>query len=226
MSSLTSPPSGPGAAGSASNRGPPGSTTGRASTTTTTTPAGGNAGGGGDRSAASAAGGGPDGGPEEVPHLLATFAAYLQRLQSPDFNPAPVPISSLALALSGLHMSALVYFCLKACVWAAHDWQTLVFSSGYEEPDVQQVLVQNGKRGLSPGVDYAACKRAASDVVIICVCCVCSLSPDVDYAACKRTASDVVIICVCCVCSLSPGADYAACKRAASDVAILCVLCV
>ncbi|KAF5836244.1 hypothetical protein DUNSADRAFT_6196, partial [Dunaliella salina] len=46
---------------------------------------------------AAAAGGGQGGGPEEVPHMLATFAAYLQRLQSSDFNPTPVPISSLGL---------------------------------------------------------------------------------------------------------------------------------
>jgi len=35
--------------------------------------------------------------PEEVPHLLATFRAYLDRLQAPDFNPPPMPISSLSL---------------------------------------------------------------------------------------------------------------------------------
>lgn len=33
----------------------------------------------------------------EVPHLLSTLAAYLQRLQSPDFNPAPMHVTSLAL---------------------------------------------------------------------------------------------------------------------------------
>lgn len=52
-----------------------------------------------------AAGAGPAGAfgqPIVVPHLLTTMLAYLQRLQSPDFNPGPVQLSSL-MPVSGAH---------------------------------------------------------------------------------------------------------------------------
>lgn len=39
-----------------------------------------------------------------VPHMLTALTAYLQRLQSPDFNPGPVHLSSLLSSASEIQV--------------------------------------------------------------------------------------------------------------------------
>ena len=134
MSSFTAPPGFPPSAATAAAGGGGGGGNRTSNSRGTTTAGGppsrgsnGSSGAAAAAAAAAAAGGHTGaglGGPglevpvEEMPHLLTTFGAYLQRLQSADFNPTPMPLSSLALSACVVRASASVRvcICLSICV--------------------------------------------------------------------------------------------------------------